>query len=326
MESVQTADVTFRDIWRAKKRIATIATKTPLLFSQPLSDRMGSHVYIKLENMQPTGAFKLRGAANKMLSLTEEERKKGVATFSTGNHGIAVAYVAGKNNIPATVCISKRVPQEKVKKLKELGAHVEIVGDNQDDAEQYCYELEKQSGITVVKPFDDPEVIAGQGTIGLEILEDCPEIDQAIIPLSGGGLLAGISLALKTTDPQINITGVSMEQGAVMHESLKHGKPIVLKEADTLADSLLGGLGPDNRYTFSMVKQLMDESVLVSEDSIAKGIMFMLEYHKMAIEGAAGAGIGWLLGEESNKYKNIVLVISGNNVDHDTIRSLTGKY
>ncbi len=323
---MQVAGVTIRDVWRAQKRIASIVSKTPLLFSQHLSDRLEANVYLKLENMQPTGAFKLRGAANKILSLTREEKNKGVATFSTGNHGIAVAHVAKAANIPATVCISRRVPQEKVKKLKRLGAHVEIVGDNQDDAEQYCYELEKQSGVTVIKPFDDPEVIAGQGTIALELLEECPEIDQAVIPLSGGGLLAGISLALKSTDATINITGVSMEKGAVMHESLKHGRPIVLKESDTLADSLLGGLGPDNRYTFSMVKQLMDKSVLVSEDSIAKGIMFMLEYHKMAIEGAAGAGIGWLLGEESSKYKNIVLVISGNNVDHDTIRSLTGKY
>ncbi|SEA20721.1 threonine dehydratase [Thalassobacillus cyri] len=326
MESVQTAGVTFRDIWRAKKRITSVVEKTPLLYSQPLSDKAGTNVYLKLENMQPTGAFKLRGAANKMLSLSEEARKKGVATFSTGNHGIAVAHVAGLNNIPATVCISRRVPQEKVKKLKRLGAHVEIVGENQDDAEQYCYELEKQSGITVVKPFDDPEVIAGQGTIGLEILEECPEVDQAIIPLSGGGLLAGISLALKSVDSKIDITGVSMEKGAVMHESLKRGKPVVLKESDTLADSLLGGLGPDNRYTFPVVQQLMDKSVLVSEESIAKGIMFMLEYHKMAIEGAAGAGIGWLLGEETSRHKHIVIVISGNNVDHDTIRSLADKY
>ncbi|WP_028784817.1 hydroxyectoine utilization dehydratase EutB [Thalassobacillus devorans] len=326
MENLQTAGVVFRDIWKAKKRISGIIEKTPLLYSQPLSDRAGANVYLKLENMQPTGAFKLRGAANKILSLTEEEKKKGVATFSTGNHGIAVAHVAGANHIPATVCISRRVPQEKVKKLKRLGAHVEIVGDNQDDAEQYCYELEKQSGITVIKPFDDLEVIAGQGTIGLEILEACPEVDQVIIPLSGGGLLAGISLAMKATDPGIDITGVSMEKGAVMHESLKHGKPVVLKESDTLADSLLGGLGPDNRYTFSMVKHLMDQSVLVSEAVIAKGIMFMLEYHKMAIEGAAGAGIGWLLGEESNRYENIVIIISGNNVDHETIRSLTDKY
>lgn len=323
---MQVAGVTIRDVWRAQKRIGSIVSKTPLLFSQHLSDRLEANVYLKLENMQPTGAFKLRGAANKILSLTKDEKDKGVATFSTGNHGIAVAHVAKAANIPATVCISRRVPQEKVKKLKRLGAHVEIVGDNQDDAEQYCYELENQSGVTVIKPFDDPEVIAGQGTIALELLEECPEIDQAVIPLSGGGLLAGISLALKSTDATINITGVSMEKGAVMHESLKHGRPIVLKESDTLADSLLGGLGPDNRYTFSMVKQLMDKSVLVSENSIAKGIMFMLEYHKMAIEGAAGAGIGWLLGEESSKYKNIVLVISGNNVDHDTIRSLTGKY
>ncbi|MDC3415064.1 threonine/serine dehydratase [Terrihalobacillus insolitus] len=311
-----------RDIWKARKRIGSIAKRTPLTFSQPLSSITGASVYLKLENMQDTGAFKIRGAANKILSLSKEQREKGVATFSTGNHGIAVAYVANQLNIPATVCISNRVPTGKVNRLKQLGAKVEVVGENQDDAEAYCYELESKYGITVVKPFDDLDVIAGQGTIGIEIIDDLPEIDHVVIPLSGGGLLAGIAYFLKHTDPAIHVTGVTMEHAAVMHESLKQGKAVNLPEVNTLADSLLGGIGKDNRHTFSMIKQYIDKSELVSEDSIAQGILAMMDHHKMVIEGAAAAGVGWLLQQQDIAGQNIVIVITGNNIDQETIEGL----
>lgn len=315
-------ELAIRDVWKAQNRIRKTVQKTPLVFSHPLSDITGANIYLKLENMHETGAFKIRGAANKILSLTAEQRSKGVATFSTGNHGIAVAYLAKQLNIPATICISRRVPKEKVNKLKGSGALVEVVGDNQDDAEAFCKELEQKYGIAIIPPFDDPEIIAGQGTIGAEIMEELPEIDEAVIPLSGGGLLAGIAFFLKNVDSAINITGISMESSAVMHESLKQGQPVVLKEADTLADSLLGGIGADNRYTFSMTKKYMNQSYLVSEKSIAKGILFMAEHHKMIIEGAAAAGIGWLLKQKKLTGKNIVVIISGNNIDHLSVSAL----
>ncbi|MFC7319611.1 pyridoxal-phosphate dependent enzyme [Halobacillus campisalis] len=314
--------LSLRDVWQANKRIRNIVAKTPLLYSEPLSKHTGRHIYLKLENYQPTGAFKLRGAANKILSLTPEEQSKGVATFSTGNHGIAVAYVAEQLGIKATVCISNRVPNEKVNRLMRLGANVEKVGENQDDAEAFCYELEESQGLTVIKPFDDIQVIAGQGTIGLEILRELPEVDQLIIPLSGGGLLSGIAFTLKTMMPDIHIQGISMENSAVMHESLKRGVPVSMKESDTLADSLLGGLGPSNEHTFQLTGQYLDESLLVSEETIKKGILFMMEHHKMIIEGAAAAGIGKVLHKSEEAGENIVIVVSGNNVDHDTIRQL----
>ncbi|WP_173918326.1 hydroxyectoine utilization dehydratase EutB [Halobacillus sp. Marseille-Q1614] len=314
--------ITLRDVWKANKRIESIIERTPLLYSEPLSLKTGNHVYLKLENYQPTGAFKLRGAANKILSLSDEEKTKGVATFSTGNHGIAVSYVAKQLGINAVVCISNRVPGEKVNRLKRLGAEVVIVGENQDDAEARCYQLEKEEGFSVIKPFDDPYVIAGQGTIGLEIMEQCPEADEVIIPLSGGGLLAGIGYTLKTMVPEMKIQGVSMEQSAVMHESLKHGAPVVMKETPTLADSLLGGIGPDNEYTFTLTKNYLDESVLVSEEMIKKGMVFMMEYHKMIVEGAAAVGVSHVLKQSDRRGKNIVLVISGNNVDHQAICDL----
>ncbi|MFG6147059.1 pyridoxal-phosphate dependent enzyme [Halobacillus sp. B23F22_1] len=314
--------ISLRSVFKARQRIHDIITETPLVYSEQLSKESGNQVYLKLENLQPTGAFKLRGAANKILSLTSKEKQKGVTTFSTGNHGIAVAYVAKQLGIHATVCISNRVPEEKVNRLERLDATVVKVGENQDDAEALCYELERTKGLCVIKPFDDLHVIAGQGTIGLEILQQLPEVQELVIPLSGGGLLSGIAYTLKSIAPDITIQGVTMEKSAVMHESLKQGAPVVLKESNTLADSLLGGLGPDNKYTFSLTKKYMDSSVLISEKMIEKGIVFMMEYHKMIIEGAAAAGIGRVMQEKDGDGRHVVIVVTGNNVDHQMIRQL----
>jgi threonine dehydratase len=320
-------DVTIRHIWEAKKRISPIITKTPLIQSLVLSEQMGTEVYLKLENYHDIGAFKVRGAANKILSLSQEERKRGVTTFSTGNHGMAVAYVAKKLGIKAVICISRRVPKVKVDNIKRLGAQVEIFGESQDDASIRSYQLEEEEGLTVIKPFDDPHVIAGQGTIGLELLEDLPDIENVIVPLSGGGLLSGIGLALKSMDPATQVTGVSMETAAVMYESLQAGKPVTLKEEHTLADSLLGGIGLDNQYTFQMVKQYMDSVVQVSEKAIAYGMGFMADKHRMIVEGAAATGVAALLDHKLiPSSKNIVIIISGCNVDLSVIQKITQSY
>lgn len=309
-------EVTIRDIWEAKKRITPLVHKTKLLHSNLLSQKHQSQVFLKLENLHDTGSFKIRGAANKILSLTEAEKQNGVTTFSTGNHGMAVAYVAKQLGIKATVCISNRVPEVKVQKLKELGAEVVIVGENQDDAEAHCYELEKDRGMTVIKPFDDPYIISGQGTIGLELFEDLPNVDTVIVPLSGGGLLSGVGFTLKTINPSIEVIGVSMERSPVMYESLKANRPVVLKEQPTLADSLLGGIGLNNQYTFNMVKKYMDDVVLLTEEEIAEGMFYMLKNHRMGIEGASATGIAALLSNKVvRKDKNIAIIISGCNVD-----------
>jgi threonine dehydratase len=310
-------DVTIRDVWLARKRIAKLVKKTPLIASPFLSEKLQASVYLKLENLHEIGAFKVRGAANKILSLSSAEQQRGVTTFSTGNHGQAVAYVAKQLGIKAVVCISNRVPQAKVQAIKKWGARIEIVGDSQDDAGVFCYQLQEKQGLTVIPPFDDPYIISGQGTIGLEIMEDLPDLHVAIGGLSGGGLLSGVGLALKSMDPSIRMIGVSMEQGAVMHESLKAGKPVALEETNSLADSLLGGIGLDNQYTYRMVKQYVDVSSLVSEDTIAEGMAYMLQHHHMVVEGAAAVGIGALLHKqvETNRGDNIVIIVSGCNVD-----------
>lgn len=313
--------ITLKHIWEAKKRISPLVSKTPLVLSKGFDN---SHqTYLKLENLHETGAFKMRGAANKLLSLTSKEKERGVATFSTGNHGLAVAYVAQKLGIKAVICVSNRVPKAKINRLKRLGAEVKVVGNSQDDAEQFCYSLEEKYGLTVVKPFDDPDVIAGQGTIGLEILEDIPEIETAIIPVSGGGLFAGIAYVLKQYHPDIHVIGVSMEHSAVMYESLKRNKPVILEESDTLADSLLGGIGLDNRYTFTMVKELVDDFVLVSEEEIATGMRYIAEEHKMIVEGAAATGVAAILSRKVNvANKKCVTIVTGNNVDMSVIKSI----
>jgi len=323
----ETQNMKIGDILEARERIASIVNKTPMIQSIILSEKVGRPVYLKLENVHEVGAFKIRGAANKILSLTEEQKKRGVATYSTGNHGMAVAYVANKLGIDAVVCISNRVPKAKVDSLKRLGAQIEIVGDSQDDAGVRCYELEKEKGLTVIQPFDDPHVIAGQGTIGLELMEDLPNLTDVIVPLSGGGLLSGIGLAVKSSERDIRVTGVSMEQSAVMYESLKVGKPIELEESETLADSLLGGIGLDNQYTFNMVRQYMDDVLLIPEEEIAYAMAYMMDKHRIIMEGAAATGIAAILGNKiPHQTGDIAVIISGQNVDISILLQLIQKY
>lgn len=316
-----------KEIWEARKRIASLVKKTPLIESSVLSERLGRPVYLKLENTHDIGAFKIRGAANKILSLSEEEKRRGVTTYSTGNHGMAVAFVAQKVGIEAVVCISNRVPKAKVDSLKRLGARIEVVGESQDAAGVRCFELEKESGYTVIEPFDDPYVIAGQGTIGLELLEDVPNLADVLVPLSGGGLLSGIGLALKTNSPEIRITGISMEQSAVMHESLKAGKPLEIEESKTLADSLLGGIGLNNHYTFGMVGEFMDQMVLIPEEEIGYAMAYMMDKHRIIMEGAAATGVAAALGDQI-PYQNgaLVVIITGQNVDISILLELIQKY
>ncbi|AIM17853.1 threonine dehydratase [Bacillus sp. X1(2014)] len=324
---LQKKKVTIRDVWDARKRINSIVNRTPVLYSSILSEKLGRNVYLKLENIHEIGAFKVRGAANKILSLSDEEKRLGVATFSTGNHGMAVAYVAQKLGIEAVVCISNRVPKAKVDSLKRLGAKIEIVGESQDEAGIRCYELEKERGLTVIQPFDDPYVIAGQGTIGLELLEDLPQLTDVIVPLSGGGLLSGIGLALKSNDQAIRVTGVSMENSAVMYESLKAGKPVEMEESETLADSLLGGIGLDNQYTFQMVQKYMEECLLIPEEEIGYSMAFMMDKHRIIMEGAAATGIAAVLGKKiPHQDGDVAVIISGQNVDLSVLSNLIQKY
>lgn len=319
--------LSLKNIFEARKRVYQIVKPTPFIHSNPLSESHTSQVFIKLENYHEIGAFKVRGAANKILKLSNKEKKRGIATFSTGNHGLAVAFVAKKLGIEATVCISPRVPKAKVNAIRRAGAKVEIVGNSQDDAEKHCHKLEQINGLTVIKPFDDPDIIAGQGIIGLEMAEEVPDLDAVVIPLSGGGLFAGVALALKSYNPSIQVIGVSMERSPVMYESIKAGKPVVLQEQPTLADSLLGGIGLHNEYTFKSVKQYADELILVSEDEIAEAMGFMVGEHRMIVEGAAATGVAAILQKKlPTELSKVGTIITGNNVDLSIISKVIQDY
>lgn len=304
------------DVYLAKRKIKKSIYRTPLVKSPGLREIVTAECYLKLENLQNTGSFKIRGATNKILSLSDDERKRGVIAVSSGNHGRAVASVAQKYNIPAVICISETVPRNKVQAIRELGAEIVIAGKSYDEASEGAEKLQVERGLTMIHPFDDPYVIAGQGTIGLELIEDLPEIDSVIVPLSGGGLLGGIALTLKSINPKIRTIGVSMDRGPAMFESLKAGRIMEVIEEPTLADALVGGIGKNNAHTFAIIQQFVDETVLVSEGEIAAGMTFALERHQLVVEGGGAVGIAAVLaGKVKEIGENTAIVISGANVD-----------
>ncbi len=311
---------TLQDIYRARQRIERTARRTPTFPSPLLTSRLTSPVHLKLENLQVTGSFKVRGAANKIGGLTPVERARGVIAVSTGNHGRAVAYVARQFEVGAVVCLSEQVPANKVRAIEQLGAEVDATSASQDEAFDRAAELQKARGLTLVPPFDDPAIVAGQGTIGLELLEDLPELKSAVVPLSGGGLIGGIALALKTADPAVRVIGVSMEKGAAMYHSLLAGEPVEVPEEDSLADSLQGGIGMENRLTMELVDSHVDEIVLVSEHEIAAAMAFALDEHHLVLEGGGAVGIAALLHDKLEVDPGpTAVVLSGGNVEIDQL-------
>jgi len=314
--TIEWQDLTLGDVYLARQRIQTLVRRTPLADAPALSQKLGAQVMLKLENLQGTGAFKMRGATNKLLSLSEEERARGVVTCSSGNHGRALSYVTQKLGVHAVICLPEPVPENKREAIRRLGAEVIIAGNNADEAMAYADKLAEERQLTMVSAFDDPYVITGQGTIGLELLEDFPQIDTAIIPLSGGSLLSGISLALKSAKPDLCIIGVSMERGPAMVRSLEAGKVVEIVEEPTIADGLAGGLGEHNHYTFPLVQKYIDETVLVSEEEIADAMAFALDEHRLVVEGAGAVGMAAILSGKVKQYgQHVAVVISGSNVN-----------
>ena len=319
---------TLHDVYRAQARIEPMILQTPLPASVDLAEKTGARtVHLKLECLQNTGAFKIRGAANKILSLSDEEKKKGVVTFSTGNHGKAVAYVAGQIGIPAVVCLSEHVDPYRAEMIKNLGAEVSVKGHSQDEAEKNYQELIASRGLVPVVPFDDPMIIAGQGTIALEILAELPDTDVLLIQISGGGLLAGIAMAAKTINPAIHVVGLSLERSPAMLESIKAGMPVQVEEKDSIADSLLGGIGFDNRYTLALVEKFTDEHLLISEEEVKDGMFYVFDQHRLIVEGAAALGVGALLKQKINvKDKKVVTLLSGSSINPDEyVRIIQGR-
>ena len=316
---MQNKQPTLHDVYQAHTRIKPLIQRTPLMPAADLGQKINARtVHLKLECFQNTGSFKVRGAANKILSLSDAEKQKGVITFSTGNHGKAVAYVAAKIGIKAVVCLSEHVAAYRAQMIEALGAQVSIKGRSQDEAEQNYRQLMATEGLTPVVPFDDPLIVAGQGTIALEILSELPDTDLLMIQLSGGGLLAGIALAAKAINPHIHMVGLSLEQSPAMLESLKAGKPVPVAEKDSIADSLLGGIGFENHYTLPLVDEFVDEHLLISEADIKDGMAYLFDKHRLIAEGAAAVGVGALLNQRiAVKGKKVVTLLTGSSINTD---------
>lgn len=309
-------------IKNAQETIKDVVRKTPLFYTSTFSKQCGCNVYLKCENKQKTGAFKLRGAYNKVANLTEEEKSKGVIASSAGNHAQGVAYAATAFGVKSTIVMPVTAPQAKVQATKGYGAGVIQAGQVYDECYAKAVEVQKETGATFLHPFNDLDVMAGQGTIGLEILEELPNTDVIVVPIGGGGLIAGIATAAKAIKPSIRIIGVQPEIVASTKASLEKGKVVTLPGAKSLADGI--SVSTPGDVCFEYIKKYVDEVVTVSEDDIAYGMFSLMERNKLVAEGAGASAIGSLLaGKVSGiEGKNVVALISGGNVDIATVSKI----
>ena len=310
------------DIYRAAKQLDGIVSKTKLIESQFFSDLCGNTIYLKPENLQKTGSFKLRGAYNKISQLTEEERKKGVITASAGNHAQGVAFAAQKLGCKAVICMPATTPILKVEATKAYGAEVVLYGDTFDDAAAKSQELQKKKGYVYIHPFNDEKVIAGQGTTALEIIDDLKDVDAILVPIGGGGFASGVALACKAVNPHVKVIGVEPEGAACMENSFMKNEVSTLPAVDTVADGCAVKTPGDLTYAFC--KKYLDQIITVSEVEIMSALLSLIEKHKLIAEGAGALSLA-ALNKLPFKGKKVVAIISGGNIDISTISALIDK-
>jgi threonine dehydratase len=313
-----------RDVYRARSRLPGDVASSPVVRAPWLDRHAGAPTWLKDETRGPTGAFKIRGATNAIAALDPAARERGVVTVSTGNHGRAVAHAAATLGVRAVVCLSGLVPEYRRAAIRALGAEVRVVGETQDEAGAEAERLAREEGLTPIPPFDHPDVVAGQATIGLELAEQLPDLATVLVGLSGGGLAGGIALALKSIDPGVRIVGISTDNGgAAMQASLEAGHPVAVPEPPSLADSLGGGIGLDNRWTLALCRDLLDEVVLLSEAEIAAGMRGLYREQRLIAEGSAAVGPAALLAGRVGELPGpVACVISGNLVDMDVFTAV----
>lgn len=308
-----------RDILAARRNVSGLIRRTPLQYSFLLSQRVGCDTYLKLENLQQTGAFKVRGAINRMVSLSAEERAKGVVAASSGNFALGVGYAArALGRLPTSIFMPVNTPLAKVNKLKEFGVEIFLRGESYEEAYDVSREFQRERDLPYLHPYDDPLVIAGHGTIGLEIMEDLPEAEALIVPIGGGGLIAGIAVAAKAMSPRVKIIGVQPEASPAAYLSLKEGHCYEKYEAGpTICEGLAGGFGI---VPFQIARDLIDEVVIVSEEEIYGAIYTLLDLTQLVVEGSGAVGVAALLFDKVNlKGRKVVAVISGGNIDADLL-------
>lgn len=317
-------EISLREIQDARALVKNVAYKTGLVHNTTLSEMSGNTVYLKMENLQKTGSFKIRGAYNKIAHLSPEEKQKGVIASSAGNHAQGVALSATLYGIKSTIVMPKHAPLSKVSATKSYGAEVVLHGNIYDEAYAKAKEIQAETGATFIHPFNDPYVIAGQGTIGLEIMEDLYDADAIVVPIGGGGLISGISIAVKNINPKTKIIGVQTKNVPSMAESITKNKITTVEGAPTIADGIAVKTPGD--LTFSIIQKYVDEIVTVDEDEIANAILLLLERAKVVSEGAGAVPVAAILNRlNSLKSKKIVAVVSGGNIDVNILARVIDK-
>lgn len=315
-------ELTIADIRQARERIASTARRTPLERSRWLSAEHGQDVFLKLECFQLTGSFKIRGAMAKLSALSQDERSRGVLTVSAGNHGLAVAHCSEVLQLDATIVVPETASRAKVASIRRYPVTLIERGATYDDAERAAREMERESGATFVSPYNDLEVIAGQGTIGLEILEDSPDIDVVVVPVGGGGLLAGVALAVKAINAQVKVYGAEPLTSPTMTAALEAGRIVEIEEQATIADGCAGNIEPGS-MTFPIIQRLVDGIILVSEDSIRTAIARIAREDHLIVEGSAAVSVA-ALSDAELEGKTVAAIVSGRNISVDLFAEVIG--
>ena len=310
------------EVEAAEARIRPFIRETPLEYSNSLSRLGGCWVYLKMENLQLTGSFKLRGAVNKILSLPKEEKLKGVLTASSGNHGMAFAWAARKFGVNGRIYLPQTGSPTKIDALRSYGADIELYGDDCIKAERFAKETAEKEGLTFVSPYNDPKIIGGQGTVAVELKKQMEKIDVVLVPVGGGGLISGIAGYLKAFDKPPQVVGCQPEKSAVMYHSLKAGYLLDIESEPTISDGSAGGI-ESGSVTFAICRDQVDDFVLVSEEEIIAALKLIMERHHILIEGAAALSVAaFIKQKEHYKGKNIALVLSGAKISLATLKEI----
>ena len=315
--------VTYDNIVNAQKAQGDVIRKTSLVFSDTFSQLTGSKVYLKNEFEQKTGSFKLRGAYYKIKNLTEDEKSKGVVAASAGNHAQGVALASAMEKINCTIVMPRNASPAKVAATKEYGAEVVLEGKNYDESWIKAQEIAKTSGAQIIHAFDDPQIIAAQGVIGLEIMEQLPNVDEIYVPIGGGGLAAGILIAVKTKNPNVKIIGVESKSFPSMKNSLDSGKLETVDGGFTVADGI--SVRTPGKQTFEIIRDMIDKIVLVDDEEIIKTIFLLMERSKIVVEPAGAAGLAYLVSKKPSPGKNVVPILCGGNVDMYLLGQIVSK-
>ena len=318
---IRDRDIMF-DFNSAKERVDKVTNRTHLFYSDYFSGISNNNVYIKPENLQKTGSFKIRGAYNKICKLSEEEKAKGIITASAGNHAQGVAFSANDLGIDATICMPEQTPMIKVDGTLKYGAKVDLFGENFDACKDHALERAEKEGLTFIPPFDDLDVIEGQGTISLEILEDLEYVDYVIVPVGGGGLISGVAKCIKQISPLIKVIGVEPVSAASMKEAVKEGKVVKVKGVDTIADGT--AVAEVGKYTYEICKDYVDDWITVTDEEVLMAFINLMERHKLVAEPSGALSLAAL--QKVNFYnKNVVSIISGGNIDMSFISQLINR-